>query len=1311
MRACDGLHRPPTVMPARRRAIGALAFILVLGAPSAARATAPQRGPRLPAVERFQMQHGVIRPASPHDRLRPRNAVRDARARTSSRPRAGSAAVAEQYPSYSTCGSWSMLEPDSAPFGIELQSLIYDPVRDRLVLFGGYLPSGDVSADVWTAALGGALHWQRLTTSGTAPTPRYSASAIYDAPRDRMVVFGGTSDGYGTNDVFALDLATGIWTALAPSGSPPPARFGHTAIFDAPRGRMVVFAGYDAGTFLGDIWALDLAGAPAWTAIAPSGTPPGPRVSHTAIFDAPRNRMVVYGGSLGSDGTPTGEIWALALSGAPAWTALAPSGTAPIARTAHAALFDPANNRMLVFGGVGYDGTNYFEENELWALSLASGPKWTKLSPSGGAPPGVDGNAVAYDPVRGRLLNVGGWGASSDETWAVNLSGGPVWTTLVDPGQPPQQRTDHVAIYDGARHRAILYGGTASGWALDDAWVFQTNGAPGWTRLTPTGSAPARTGSAAVVDSARSRLLVFGGTDENGVRRNDVSALSLTGTSAWTDLNPSGAAPSPRDHSIAIYDPTRSRMVLFGGNDDAGQESDLWVLSLSGGGSWTQLSPSGDAPYLADPAAIFDRPRDRMLVVSSGGSGTELWSLSFAGGGAWTLLLTDPYGASGPSPSAVFDGARNRLIEFGYDTYALPLAGTPVWSIVGTTDGTTGPFGARALFDLQNDRVILIAGTNPTTGYGANSVVAESFPTNLYPLNASATPDVAGYAAVDPPYGCASAGATATFTAVGNQGFHLDSWSGSASGNANPLQLTVDGPKTELAHLVQPPPQCDGWRRVLDQTGVVPLDYDVAAVYDAARQRVLALGTTNLGTGEFQVWALPQGADEWTQVPAQGPNPGFHYFVRAVMDSSRDRVILYGGAKPDLSVSEDVWTLSLAGAPTWSQVQPAGGVPGPHFLGSLTYDPNGDRLIAFGGRSAWSASDNFLNDVWALSLSGTPSWSHLTPSGTPPPQRCGHQAIYDRARRRLVVFGGFSPWVPALNDLWALSLTGTPAWTPISASGTLPEPRGQGGAIYDPLRDRMVLYSGAPIDPSTSGYQGPMPLEDVYTLSFRQGPFWTRLSADGTMPGTRSSFGAAYDVQNDRLVVVQGLQHADTEALSLAGGYWLDVAAVDPARGALDRQPAGDCFPSGTVVTLTPVPASGFHFEHWLGDVRTENNPLALTMNGNKALEAYFDPTIVGTEPEPAPTRLALEPAGPNPSSTVTRLQLALPFRTRVDLRIFDLRGRLVRTLVAGELPAGRHPVEWIGDDAAGHAAGPGVYFCLVRAGEFTTVRRVVRIR
>ena len=65
-----------------------------------------------------------------------------------------------------------------------------------------------------------------------------------------------------------------------PSGTPPSARDGHTAIYDPVRDRMVVFGG-DDGALRNDVWALTLSGSPAWSALAPVGTPPSARsVSH-----------------------------------------------------------------------------------------------------------------------------------------------------------------------------------------------------------------------------------------------------------------------------------------------------------------------------------------------------------------------------------------------------------------------------------------------------------------------------------------------------------------------------------------------------------------------------------------------------------------------------------------------------------------------------------------------------------------------------------------------------------------------------------------------------------------------------------------------------------------------------------------------------------------------------------------------------------------------------------------------------------------------------------------------------------------------
>src|SRR5262245_17959254 len=64
--------------------------------------------------------------------------------------------------------------------------------------------------------------WKLL--SSPLPVGRRATGYCYDSLRKRLIVFGGFPVYLG--DVWALDLATGIWTQLVPAGSPPPACYG-----------------------------------------------------------------------------------------------------------------------------------------------------------------------------------------------------------------------------------------------------------------------------------------------------------------------------------------------------------------------------------------------------------------------------------------------------------------------------------------------------------------------------------------------------------------------------------------------------------------------------------------------------------------------------------------------------------------------------------------------------------------------------------------------------------------------------------------------------------------------------------------------------------------------------------------------------------------------------------------------------------------------------------------------------------------------------------------------------------------------------
>jgi hypothetical protein len=275
-------------------------------------------------------------------------------------------------------------------------------------------------------------------------------SMIYDPVGDRMLVFGGYNDIQFMNDVWALGLSgTPAWQKLLPTGTTPPPRFGHTATYDPVRREMVVFGGYN-GAFLNDQYVLSLSGAPAWSAVSP-GTRPSTRDFHTVAYDPPRARLVLIGGNRPPSGA-LGDLWALD-SATSAWTDLTSDTAWPQPRLGTFAVHDPVANRMVFFGG-----WNAGFLVDTWSLDLAADdPAWTRLVLTGPHPGPRVWHGEVYDPVRRRMLVIGGLEPSGGylmDVWQLDLAAAtPAWTQVATAGAPPAARECRGALYDPVRDR------------------------------------------------------------------------------------------------------------------------------------------------------------------------------------------------------------------------------------------------------------------------------------------------------------------------------------------------------------------------------------------------------------------------------------------------------------------------------------------------------------------------------------------------------------------------------------------------------------------------------------------------------------------------------------------------------------------------------------------------------------------------------------------------------------------------------------------------------------------------------------------
>ena len=104
-----------------------------------------------------------------------------------------------------------------------------------------------------------------------------------------------------------------------------------------------------------------------------------------------------------------------------------------------------------------------------------------------------------------------------------------------------------------------------------------------------------------------------------------------------------------------------------------------------------------------------------------------------------------------------------------------------------------------------------------------------------------------------------------------------------------------------------------------------------------------------------------------------------------------------------------------------------------------------------------------------------------------------------------------------------------------------------------------------------------------------------------------------------------------------------------------------------------------------------------------------FNPN--GVEDEIKPTAFKLEQNYPNPFNPSTTIKFAIPQKEFVSLKIYDILGREVKTLLSEDRNVGTYSVKWNGVDNSGNRISSGVYFYRLKAGNFTQVKKMVLLK
>jgi hypothetical protein len=942
-----------------------------------------------------------------------------------------------------------------------------------------------------------------------------------------------------------------------------------------------------------------------------------------------------------------------------------------------------------------------------------------------------------------------------------------VWSGLQYPW-----RFQHMAAFDDAGRRMIVYGGDSGVVPPNDVWI-RTFGPGGrWTRFDAGGPAPSnRTGCALIYDSARNRILLFGGTIWNGTITSELWELGLTPGSSWKLVPINGAPPPARTAMAAIYDAPRDRFLVVGGkgvNPDLTSNylNDVWSYDPNSN-VWYQLGTTGTPPSPRASAGLaYDSSRDQLILF--GGTFTafgnvfeynDTWTLSLAGTPAWQSLSL---GGTPPSirhgAGVFYDTVADRVVVFGgatgttiqTDANVLVLGASPQWTGPAIPADPTGEGSpgkrrdATMVWDSAARRALMFGGRDPVYSDPLDDILALDVAGTLAwsrPEDLNAPHYVTG---------------PAVFDSVGNRMVILGSstsWPGGAKlDELFAFDLTTPG----------------RWTRV-PITGLPP-NYG-PGIYDPVRRRFLVFPWYETN----RVWALSlDGTPAWTAfTPAGGPpNPGPRQEHSAVYDAVGDRMVIFGGIPNTNWVcgNIDAWELSLSGVPAWTLLLPTGSLPKYFFTGqSFTYDPIRNSAIleaAYTSTGTCTQPGLLLPETYELSLGAAPSWSAWPPEPMNG-YRTGQSSIYDPARERMVIFSGqgLSGTTP---PLWSLDAS-NPQWTQLQPSGVPPDRSLRGHtAVYDPVADRMIVVGG-----TTYNTGDKLISDDFWLLTWGDIPT-AQVTCPGDLVWTTGALNPVdYTIQNLGSIAAQF--HARLTSARDWAGLPIDTTFTldGGATGTLTLQvPVPDSAALGANILMLEVdrsdaPGAIVSCSHHIHDSSTPTLPsfVSFEANAGRVVVTWSAPGLPGVEVgidrargeegwmrlaqvdadasgritytdqavTPGETNryrlaipsgasesyfgevsvrvpgvaLAVWPEGANPSTRGPRLAISLPDGAPASLQVLDVRGRLVLRKGVGSAGPGVRHL----DLAADRAFAPGLYFIVLRQGSQSARTHVLVLR